>query len=102
MGERRLDSAERAVHDLERQPEAVRRGGAVEALGAALRHPPVERADHERVCRDRSSQEIRVRTHRTHDALAAVEQGQPREAVSGALERQREGRHAAPVDPDHQ
>ena len=43
-----------------------------------------------------------MRAHRAHDALAAVERGQPREAVRGALERQREGRHAAPVHPDRQ
>ena len=44
------------------------------------------------------AQQIRVRAHRAHDALAAVERRSRANAVRGALERQREGRHAAAVD----
>ena len=76
--------------------------GAEEPLGAALRDPAVELADEQRVGRDRAAQHLRVRAHRRDHARAAVERGQPGERVRAPVERQRERRHAAPVDRDRQ
>lgn len=71
-GQRGQDRAERTVLDLEREAQPVGRGGAEEALGAALRDPAVEPPDESAVGRDRPAQQVGTGTHRGDDALRNV------------------------------
>ena len=100
---RRAEWPERAVHDLERDPEAVGRRGAEEAFRPALGDPAVERLDQPRVVGDRAAggaSDARASRRTTRSPPSALREA--RERVRRPLERQREGRHAAAVDPGRQ
>ena len=79
-------------------PSPSARSGAEEPLRPTLRDPAVEHLDQQRVRRDGPAEQLGVRAHRATTRVAAVERAQARERVRPPLERQRERRHAAPVD----
>src|SRR5919109_2388157 len=96
--QRRPDGAVAAVFDLERDTGPVRRGGAQERLGSALRDPPGEGLHQHGVGRAFAADDPGVGAHRIGDASPAVQRPEARERMRHPFERQREGDDPAAVD----